>query len=73
MEQINKQKSVFDYIVNRVTVSEDTITTPLPQFLSFIPINQNSAKNIEIENDLFGKTRPLSKCVESKYIPKQIE
>lgn len=68
-QQMQGNKSIFEYVTdtamfeNNSTCFDDT-----PPFLGYIPrgIEQQS---VDIENDLRGANRPVTKCVNCKYAP----
>jgi hypothetical protein len=62
------QKSIFDYVVdvNRYK-NNNQCNNFTPPFITNVQFVQ--ASNVDIESDLKGVTRQLSKCVSNKYIP----
>ena len=70
MNQTNKtNKSIFDYVVNPYPhISEQECNDFTPPFLAYIPTGVQP-RNIDMENDLKGITRPVTKCNACKYTP----
>lgn len=66
-EQNNK--SIFQYMVdNSMFVNKNKCNDFTPPFMAYRPFGV-SAKNSDIENDLKGIIRPLTKCENCKYQP----
>jgi hypothetical protein len=64
-----KQKSIYDYIVDSsMYVNKNECNDYNPPFLTYIPSGVPTF-NIDIENNLRGTDRLLTKCPEYKYIP----
>lgn len=68
-EQSGQQKTIFDYVTdNSMYVNNSQCFNSTPPFISYIPVGVQN-KNVDIENDLRGTNRLLTKCNENKYIP----
>lgn len=68
-QKIGDQKTIFDYVVdNSMYVNNSQCFNSTPPFISYIPIGVPN-KNVDIENELRGSNRQLTKCNENKYIP----
>ncbi|NDC96120.1 hypothetical protein EB118_16070 [bacterium] len=70
MQQKDAQnKSIFDYVTDISQFkNKNQCADYTPPFLSYIPLGVPT-QNIDIENDLKGMPRPLSKCTDDKYKP----
>lgn len=66
-QQQSSNKSIFDYVVDDskfINTNEcNNYTAP---FLTYIPTGV-SVKNVDIENDLKGMTRPYTRCTDCQY------
>ena len=67
-----ENKSIFDYVVdNSMYVNKNKCSDFTAPFLTYIPSGIPNM-NIDMENELKGMNRQISKCTESKYqAPKQ--
>jgi hypothetical protein len=66
-QQQSSNKSIFDYVVdNSKFVNQNECNNYSPPFLTYIPTGV-SVKNVDIENDLKGITRPYTRCAECQY------
>lgn len=62
-------KSIFSYIVNPFPhINEQECNDYTPPFLTYVPSGVQP-RNIDLENDLKGMTRPVTKCDACKYTP----
>jgi hypothetical protein len=69
MKNYEKQKSIFDYVVDQSRfVNDNECNNYTPPFLTYIP-SGIPKMNVDIENDLKGMTKPMTKCSECKYKP----
>jgi hypothetical protein len=61
MDNNKKVKTIFDHVVDTTVINKTkTTNSTLPMFANIHPkLNQ---KNIDIETDLKGINKPLSKC-----------
>ena len=68
-QQAQSNKSIFDYVVDQsMYKNKDECNNYTAPFLTYIPSGVDS-KNVDIENDLKGITRIVTKCNNCKYIP----
>jgi hypothetical protein len=66
-QQQSSNKSIFDYVVDDSKfVNSNKCNNYTPPFLTYIPTGVQ-AKNVDIENDLKGITRPYTRCTEKQY------
>jgi hypothetical protein len=66
-QQQSSNKSIFNYVVDDskfINVNECNNYTP--PFLTYIPTGVSS-KNMDIEHDLKGMTRPYTRCASCQY------
>lgn len=68
-QQASSNKSIFNYVVDPNKFKNDNecnnFTAP---FLTYIPTGV-VARNVDIENDLKGMTRPYTRCTAAQYSP----
>jgi hypothetical protein len=68
-KQKDSNKSIFNYIVDKSRfINENECNNYTAPFLTYIPTGTPSL-NIDIENDLKGMSRLVSKCNDCKYTP----
>lgn len=66
-KKVTNKKSIFQYVMDSsIRVHKDECNNYNPPFISYTPTGVLPL-NINIENDLKGMTRQLSKCTEKKY------
>lgn len=66
-QQQSSNKSVFDYVVdNSKFVNQNECFDNTSGFIAYIPTGV-SVKNVDIENDLKGMTRPYTRCIDCQY------
>lgn len=71
-EKSGVQKTIFDYVTdNSMYKNNNECFNSTPPFVSYIPIGVPS-RNVDIENELRGTTRVLTKCSENKYYPESL-
>ncbi len=70
MKNYEKQnKSIFNYVVDQSRfINDNECNNYTAPFLTYIP-SGIPKMNVDIENDLKGMTRPITKCNECKYYP----
>lgn len=70
-EQEHTNKSIFNYVVDpSMYVNKNECNNYTAPFLTYIP-SGTPVKNVDLENELKGMTRPYSKCTSCKYQPEQ--
>lgn len=68
-QQNSANKSVFDYVIdNSMYKNTQECNNFKPPFIAYVPSGIPS-KNVDIENDLKGIVRPLTKCNACKFTP----
>lgn len=66
-QQQSSNKSIFDYVVdNSKFINQNECNNYTPPFLTYIPTGISS-KNVDVENDLKGMTRPYTRCTDCQY------
>lgn len=66
-QQQSSNKSIFDYVVdNSKYINNNECNNFTPPFLTYIPTGVSS-KNVDIENDLKGMSRPYTRCASCQY------
>ena len=72
-QQKYKTKSIFDYIVDSsMYINKNECNNYSAPFLTYIPVGTPQL-NVDIENDLRGADRPITRCKETTYVPENIE
>lgn len=62
-------KSIFDYVVDNARfVNKNECNNYTAPFLTYIPSGVPKM-NVDIENELKGMTKPVTKCTSCKYTP----
>jgi hypothetical protein len=62
-------RSIFDYVVDKSRfVNKNECNNYTAPFLTYIPSGVPNM-NVDIENELKGMTKPVTKCSECKYQP----
>ena len=62
-------RSIFDYVVDKSRfVNKNECNNYTAPFLTYIP-SGIPKMNVDIENELKGMTKPVTKCSECKYKP----
>jgi len=62
-------KSIFDYVIDKSRfINKNECNNYTAPFLTHIPSGVPKM-NVDIENELKGMTRPVTKCAECKYHP----
>lgn len=70
---MSQKKSMFEYITDNARFeNKNKCADYTPPFVSYVPIGV-TPKNIDVDTDLRGITRRLSKCTEDKYNDKYNE
>ncbi len=72
-QQQSSNKSIFDYVVdNSKFINQNECNNYTPPFLTYIPTGVSS-KNVDVENDLKGMTRPYTRCTDCQYAGNNIK
>lgn len=65
-------KSIFDYVIDKSRfVNKNECNNYTAPFLTYIP-SGIPKMNVDIENELKGMTKPVTKCTECKYQPEDV-
>lgn len=66
-QQQSSNKSIFDYVVDDSKyINNNECNNYTAPFLTYIPTGV-STKNVDIENELKGMTRPYTRCTNCQY------
>lgn len=72
-QKFGTQKTIFDYVTdNSMYINKSQCFESTPPFVSYIPIGVPN-KNVDIESDLRGTTRYITKSSENKYYPEDLK
>ncbi len=72
-QKFDNQRTIFDYVTdNSMYINKSQCFNSTPPFVSYTPIGVPN-KNIDIENDLRGSTRYITKSTENKYYPEDLK